>query len=315
MRKALLVGINDYPDSPLSGCINDARKMADILKRNEDGSPNVHCRLLLSDKEPVTRTRLKSEIQELFMHDADLALLYFSGHGTVNNLGGYLVTQDAEAYDEGISMDSILKMINTSPAREIVVLLDCCYSGAFGQAPPVHNDKAVIKEGVSILTSSRSTQASYEEDEGGIFTSLIYHALEGGAADVLGNITAASMFAYIDQALGPWDQRPLFKSHVSKLTPIRKSAPDIPAEYLRMLPQFFNSPNEEYQLDPSYEKYFGMNNKENEKIFSIFQSYRNARLLKTLGASHLFSAARDGKSCCLTALGRYYWKLASEGLI
>ncbi|PLT30824.1 peptidase C14 [Peribacillus deserti] len=310
-----MVGINDYEGAPLTGCIRDAEKLAFMLKKNEDGSPNFHCRLLLSSQNPVTRSSLCQEVQELLMHEADIALFYFSGHGTVNNLGGYLVTQDAEAYNEGIPMDSILSMANESKVREVIILLDCCHSGAFGQSPPTCNEKALLREGITIITSSRSTQASYEEDGGGIFTSLIYNALDGGAADVLGNINAASLYAYVDQALGPWDQRPLFKSHVSKLSSLRRCNPDIPIETLRSLPHYFTEPADVFQLDPSFEKHFGHNHLENEKTFHSFQLLRNARLLATIDSPHLFYAARDSKSCKLTALGRYYWKLAKEELI
>ncbi|WP_409290004.1 caspase domain-containing protein [Peribacillus sp. SCS-37] len=314
MRKALLVGINHYIVSPLNSCIQDAEKLASILKRNADGSPNFHCRTLLSNGEVITKYKLQEEIQELLEHESDLALFYFSGHGSAGAKGGYLVTQDAAAFDEGLPMDEFLEQVNASRVREIIILLDCCHSGYFGQEQPAQ-ETAILREGVSILTSSRSTQASYEEDGGGIFTSLIYNALEGGAADVLGNITAAGLYAYVDQALGPWDQRPLFKSHVSRLSSIRKCTPDIPVESLRLLPSFFKKSTDEYRLDPTYEKHFGHNHKEHENIFGLFQGYRNARLLTPMDAGHLFFAARDSKPVSLTALGRYYWKLAKEELI
>jgi hypothetical protein len=38
MRKALLVGINNYPTSPLTGCVNDANSIANVLESNGDGS-------------------------------------------------------------------------------------------------------------------------------------------------------------------------------------------------------------------------------------------------------------------------------------
>lgn len=38
MRKALVVGIDDYPSAPLHGCINDATSFASIIENNGDGS-------------------------------------------------------------------------------------------------------------------------------------------------------------------------------------------------------------------------------------------------------------------------------------
>jgi hypothetical protein len=41
MRKALIVGIDHYPQDPLTGCVNDANKMARILAKHQDNSPNA----------------------------------------------------------------------------------------------------------------------------------------------------------------------------------------------------------------------------------------------------------------------------------
>jgi hypothetical protein len=107
MRRALCVGIDLYPFGSLTGCVQDAERIAGVLATNEDGSPNFDCRILTAPLEcksdVVTRSVLREAIQQLFKDKADLALLHFSGHGTVNNLDGYLVTQDAKRYDEGVS--------------------------------------------------------------------------------------------------------------------------------------------------------------------------------------------------------------------
>ena len=44
MRKALVVGIDEYPICALRGCVNDANAIASILERNGDGSPNFDVR-------------------------------------------------------------------------------------------------------------------------------------------------------------------------------------------------------------------------------------------------------------------------------
>ena len=89
MRRALVVGVDDYPEAPLAGCVNDARAVEHLLARNHDGSPNFECRLLTSDGHQVDRATLLGEIEALFGAEADVALLYFAGHGTENDLGGY----------------------------------------------------------------------------------------------------------------------------------------------------------------------------------------------------------------------------------
>src|SRR4029077_18255712 len=159
MRRALCVGIDEYQGESLQGCINDAKRVANILQKNHDGSPNFDVRTLLAPEGDglgvVTRTTLRTALERLFGARADVVLLHFSGHGTVNNLDGFLVTQDASRYDEGVAMSDILKLADDSPAAAGVILLDCCFSGNLGNPPAVDNRRALLREGISILTASR----------------------------------------------------------------------------------------------------------------------------------------------------------------
>ena len=314
MRRALLVGIDEYPGAPLRGCVNDATSLSEVLSKNEDGSPNFDCKLITAPPITVSRAFLKESVAKLFEHEADVALFYFSGHGTENNLGGFLVTPDAKLYDEGVSMHDVLNMANSArKIREVVILLDCCHSGALGQLPAIANDVAVLREGVSILAASRADQVSVEIHGGGLFTGLVKDALNGGASDVLGKISIASVYAYVDQALGSWNQRPLFKSHVSKLISLRTSKPSVPLDILRLLPKYFAAPRSELQLDPSYEPDAEPTHPEHEEIFGQLQKFRAARLLVPVGEEHLYYAAMNKRSCRLTPLGQFYWQLANEG--
>ena len=45
MKKALVVGIDNYTQRPLHGCCNDADAVAQILGSNADGSPNFSVKL------------------------------------------------------------------------------------------------------------------------------------------------------------------------------------------------------------------------------------------------------------------------------
>lgn len=315
MRRALLVGIDDYPAAPLAGCVADAVGLEEVLSTHEEGSPNFDCRLLTSDQAEITRGTLRESIDQLFQHEADVALLFFSGHGTENNLGGYLVTPDASRYDEGVSMSDVLGYANGSPAREVVIILDCCHSGAFGALPVISNVNANVREGVSVLTASRSNQAALEQGGRGVFTSLVCSALDGGAADVVGNVTVAATYAYVDQALGPWDQRPLFKSHVSTLTPLRRCSPLVPIEVLRRLPEWFLGPDDVFPLDPSYEPEAKPKHPENEEVLGLLQKCNRAKIVDPVDEEHMYFAAMNSKGCRLTPLGKHYWRLANEGRI
>lgn len=297
--------------------MNDAAAMNRLLARNDDNSVNFDTRLVTSNQTEVSRPTLRREIEELFSQEADVALLYFAGHGTENDLGGFLVTVDAERYDEGVSLTDILTLANDSQAREIVILLDACHSGHLGQVPAVSDNRVALREGVSILTASRSTQSAAEEAGRGVFTTLVCGALEGGAADVLGSVTVAAVYAYVDESLGAWEQRPLFKSHVSRLLPLRQAEPQVARETLRRLPAWFPDAEHDYPLDPSYEPKAGAEhaNAEHEEIFGCLQRCTAAHLVVPIDEEHMYYAAVNSTGCRLTPLGRFYWKLATDGRI
>ncbi len=290
-----------------------------MLRKHQDSSPNFDCKSLIAPPgaviDVVTRSILREHLERLFKDPADVALFHFSGHGTVNNLDGYLVTQDAKKYDDGVAMGEVLKFANDSKASEVVILIDCCFSGALGNPPAIDNTKAVLREGVSILTASRGDQPSVEAGGGGLFTSLVVDALEGGAADLLGAVSAPAIYAYVEAALGAWEQRPLFKSHVSRVLALRCCTPPVDRIVLRRLPELFPLPAEDMPLDPSYEPTSPTADATNVVMFRDLQTLNRVHLVTPVDAAHMYNAAMHSKACRLTPSGRYYWRLAKDNRI
>ncbi len=312
MKKALIVGIDDYPASPLNGCVNDANAIANTLESNGDGSPNFGVKLITSPSIEVTRPVLREAIEELFSGEPDMALLYFSGHGFIKSTGGYLVTRDAGRYDEGVSMDEILNLANQSKAKNKIIILDCCHSGALGSPNVTGNNLAQLSEGLSVLTASRDSESALEIDGSGVFTSLVVDALKGGAADLRGNITPGSLYAYVDEALGAWDQRPIFKTNVSSFTSLRNVSPKVSFETMRKITTYFKTPESEHNLDPSYEYTEASAVEENVKIFKDLQKFQGVGLVVPVDEEFMYFAALNSKSCRLTAIGYQYWRLVNE---
>lgn len=317
MRKALVVGIDDYPGARLKGCINDANTVAELLDKNADGSPNFEVRLFITVK---TKAELKSAIQKTFNdRDDEISLFYFSGHGNVTESGdGYIVTPDFTRDDVGISMDDILKMAGLSKARHKIVILDCCHAGAMGTAALMgNNSMAFLEQGVIILASSRTTEKSVESNGHGVFTGLLIDALKGGAADIDGEVTPGNIYSYIDKALGSWHQRPVFKANIVRSANLRKVNPTVSKAELRLLLEYFPQVDKEFPLDPSYE-YTTTTDTPNEKNINTFKILRRMQLIglvEPVDEEYLYWAAVRNKSCRLTELGAYYWKLVKDGRI
>jgi hypothetical protein len=157
----------------------------------------------------------------------------------------------------------------------------------------------------------------------GIFTTFLVDALGGSAANLLGDITPGSVYAHIDQTLGPWQQRPVFKTNVKNFVSLRKVTPPINLNELRKIIELFYNKNSIFQLDPSYEpQRSGHEEKsipspipENTEKFSILQMYNRLNLVVPVEAPHMWHAAMYSKACKLTALGMHYWQLVKDNRI
>ena len=309
MKKALIVGIDDYPSSPLSTCLTDANSMANVLKTNGDGSPNFSVKLLTSPSTEIKQETLRGAIEELFNGENDMVLLYFSGHGFIKSTGGYLVTTDAKKYNEGVSMNDILELANNSKSKNKIIILDSCHSGALGSPSIMGSNLSLLSEGLSVLTASRDNESAMEN----VFTPLVVDALKGGAADLRGNITPGSLYAYVDEALGAWEQRPIFKTNVTSFASLRNIPPKIPFETMRKITTYFQMPESEHKLNPTYEDTEKTAIQENIAIFKDLQKFQSVGLVIPVDAEFMYFAAINSKSCRLTALGYQYWRLVNEG--
>lgn len=323
MKKALVVGINYYPNvGHLHGCVNDAYAVSQVLLRHMDGQLNFDVKQVtaVDDQTAISRKQLKEDIIALFADDSEVALLYFAGHGHVEDAGGYLVTSECADGDDGLPLEEVLNFANESKAKNKILILDSCHSGAAG-TPKSLGDKALLSEGMTILTASSKDQYAQEANGSGVFTSLLVDALNGGAANLLGDITPGSIYAHIDQSLGAWEQRPIFKTNVKAFTSLRKVAPPIQLSDLKQITTLFQTPSFEFLLDPSFEPQPPAPNHgiapdpENNRKFSILQKLNRLNLVKPVGEDHMYFAAMNSKTCRLTVLGEHYWNLISKGRI
>lgn len=310
MRRALTVGINHYSWSPLAGCVNDANAIANSLAQNGDGTINFHVKNLTSDKYEITKAQLFRGIKELFQREAEVVVFFFSGHGADNELGGHLVTQDAEKYDIGLSLNEVVEMANLAiHINEIIIIIDACYSGNTGNTNPLTREIACLRNGVSVLASSMYNEYSVEKNGQGLFTSIIMEALEGGAADIMGKITVAGLYNYVDKVLGPWQQRPVFKCNVNQLNTIKSTAPEISIQELRLLDNIFPTSDYLLPLSRAYEPTTKPEDKEKEALFHVLQKLRAHNLIEPIGEEHMYYAAIKNKPCRLTPQGKLYWRM------
>lgn len=327
MRKALIVGIDYYAHvKDLGGCINDAYAVKGVLERHADGTlnfPTPQMLLGLSATQMVTRRDLKEAIRNLFADDAEIALLYFAGHGHIEETGGYLCASDCQSGDDGLPLSEIMTLANSSSARNKIIVLDSCHGGVAGNHA-LMTGVSELATGVTILTASTAEQYAMETPGGGagVFTSLFVDGLNGSAANLVGDVTPGSIYAHIDQSLGPWSQRPVFKTNVKTFVSLRTTEAPIPQDSLRAIRSLFPTPVHQFQLDPTFEPerspadaHLPPPDPANTAKFSILQALVRVNLVRPVDAPHMWHAAIQSKGCELTVLGQHYWRLVDEDLL
>jgi hypothetical protein len=325
MKKALVVGVDYYAKAaPLFGCVNDAHAVKSVMDRNSDGTKNFDVKILTGTgpSDPVNRAELRDNVRSLFEHTGEIALLYFAGHGHVEATGGYLLGSDAATGDEGLPLGEVLAMANASKSQNRIILLDSCHSGIAG-GHPSHPSLAELSQGMTILTASTAEGYAAEERGAGVFTALLIDALSGAAGNLLGQVTPGAVYAHIDQSLGSWAQRPVFKTNVERFVSLRQVQPPIDLADLHRLTEFFPDPGTEFALDPAFEPerdvqaQAGLPPPDPQKtaIFKVLQKMNRVNLVVPVDAPHMWHAAMDSKGCRLTVLGEHYRRLVHEGLI
>ena len=216
-RSALIVAVSEYQDAGLRQLVapaQDAEALARVLGDPTIGGFAVKT-LLNQPSHQVNR-----EIEVFFANRAreDLLLLYFSGHGLKDEEGRlHFATPDTDRQflrTTAVAATLLNEVMHHSRSRRQVLILDCCYSGAFARGMTHRADEAVgageyFREGRGqfVLTASNALQYAFEGDavsgEGvrSVFTDTLVRGLETGEADLDGDgaISCDELYDYLHE--------------------------------------------------------------------------------------------------------------------
>ena len=209
--RALLIGNSTYPADEhnlqtLKGPVKDIAALNRALIDPDTGLfADVDVTLLPE----ATSTRAIRALGRFFAtaDRDDVLLVYFSGHGKLDQSGRlHLCMQDTESTDllsTAVSSARINEFADASRARNVVIVLDCCYAGAFRGGDL---GDAVAGPGRYVLASCRGTQLANDAtvDNGtSFFTQHLIDGLLGAAADHDGDgyVRFSDLYAYVDRRL------------------------------------------------------------------------------------------------------------------
>lgn len=216
-RYAVIFGVEKYrerlPNADFA--VNDAKSIAELLVTNGGYKEE---NIILRTNEQATKSDMDKYINAWLRNNVDSSssiLFYFSGHGTpkTTNGEGYLVPYDGDptfVEQTGLSLKSLYATLESLPAKEIVVLLDACFTGAgnrsvlpAGAKPLVMNAQQQVtahgrKTVVLASTSGSNISLSYKEKKHGLFTHFVLQGLSGEAAmNEDGSVNVQELFTYL----------------------------------------------------------------------------------------------------------------------
>ena len=195
-REALVVATGSYTDArlrQLRSPSQDADAIARVLADPGIGDYDV------TKVVDATESKLRRELHRFFAKRSrdDLLLVHMSCHGIKDDEGRlYFAATDTSA-DEltvtAVSSSFLSEEMERCRARSIVLLLDCCYAGAFAAGAKgdagVHLKEKLAGNGRAVLTASNEIEYSWSDDglsgapQPSVFTAAVVEGLETGAAD------------------------------------------------------------------------------------------------------------------------------------
>ena len=312
-RDALVVGINCYQYSglpKLNSPALDAEAIAVLLEQYGDFRVTRLPEAINPEKQPYVAQgfelgldNLEKALEKLFMPEGrsipDTALFYFSGHGLRKKRGvseGFLASSDCDPQKSfwGLSLRWLRELLEASPIKQQIVLLDCCHSGElfnFNEANP--GDRGLARDRCFIAASREFEAAQVSLDSE--YSVLTQALLQGLDPQRQARITNLSLVDYLDQQLGTSTQSPIYSNFGEPIILTRAIIPPTPS-HLPNLPNSSHSDQCPYKglryfdiADADY--FFGRE----DLIDQLIDRVRLDNFLAILGASG------SGKSSVLRA--------------
>ncbi|MCU0570386.1 MAG: SUMF1/EgtB/PvdO family nonheme iron enzyme [Oculatellaceae cyanobacterium Prado106] len=199
-KYALLIGVSQYQAEglrPLPSAERDGEAMQRILQHPEMGGFPAEQVVRLTNP---TKGQVEDAIYTLFAgkQKDDLLLFYFSGHGIKDETGKLYFSLPETQKNQGslvkhtaIAATTLHDNMTESRSQSQVLVLDCCFSGAFAKGLTIKDDGGVDVRsqlggrGRAIFTASTSTQYSFQQDDFplSVYTQFFVEGIEKGTAD------------------------------------------------------------------------------------------------------------------------------------
>ena len=242
---AILIANGSFPEFPELGALdlprNDLLKLEKKLRDSKDWGFNV---IPLID---MPAREISDKIADVLhkSNSDDLIVIHYSGHGLTNREASKLslATIDTKAIrtpQREIGFDSITTLLQSRGKTRVLILLDCCHSGAAGtevrgepgtrepepgflqagfkevdeiRGEAQHEESDGVGSGVYVMTACSPNQIAAGRNGHGLFTAQILKAIDDTCTPVPGTenkaLTVRSLYALVREGLRSSEQTPM----------------------------------------------------------------------------------------------------------
>ncbi|MBI4679043.1 MAG: caspase family protein [Elusimicrobia bacterium] len=213
---AIVIGIDEYRQKlPRADyAAGDAKVVAEYLTRVL-GYPEENVATLINDR--ALKSDLEKYLDRWLLNNAEKdssVFIYYSGHGAPNPKTGdaFLVPYDGDPtfiMETGYPIGRLYESLRKLPAKEVVVVLDSCFSGAGGRSVIAKGARplviaaaapAAVPQNLTVLSAASGDQTSstYDEKKHGLLTYFFLKGLRGEAdLDGDGKTEIGELFDYL----------------------------------------------------------------------------------------------------------------------
>lgn len=207
MRRAICIGVSLQSDSSLPSlphCESDIVLVSNFLQSDLAKFD------VLSIRNPTSQN-IRSQLWEVLSQVTpdDQLVIYFTGHGKRNTKRELqLCLQDTKENAlaiTSISFNELLLLCNEAGAESVLIILDCCFSGAAEKSILTkgsdeilvpHEEAILASKGISVLSSCNSVELSYldEKENMSTFTATLLTLCKRRVTEISGWLTVGQLY-------------------------------------------------------------------------------------------------------------------------
>jgi hypothetical protein len=210
---ALVIGIEKYPDLPAA---EFAERDAAAVQRHLVALGYPERNILTLTGSQAGRAGIEKYVETWLPRNVgenSTVFVYFSGHGAPDTRTGqaYLVPWDGDAKfleNTGYPVKRLYENLNALKARQVIVAMDACFSGAGGRSVLAKGARPLVTKVDTAAGAAGKlvvlTAAGGEEITGtdgtqghGLFTYYLLKGLGGEAKDKQGKVTVKGLYDYL----------------------------------------------------------------------------------------------------------------------